>query len=44
MAVSDHPVPQDLATKLTGVRERWGFTRYTVRSLEPLIEVFAALR
>jgi probable F420-dependent oxidoreductase len=36
--------PQDLATKIARLRQRWGFTRYTVRSLEPLIEVFATIR
>lgn len=35
--------PREVADKLTRLRERWGFSRYTVRSLEPLIEVFAAL-
>lgn len=36
--------PQELATKFARLRDRWGFTRYTVRSLEPLTEILAALR
>lgn len=35
---------EDLAAKVRGLRDRWGFTRYTVRSLEPLVEVIAAIR
>jgi probable F420-dependent oxidoreductase len=35
--------PGELATKLAQLRDRWGFTRFTVRSIEPLIEVFTAI-
>lgn len=33
----------DIVAKLEAIRERWGITRYTVRSLEPAAELIAAL-
>jgi probable F420-dependent oxidoreductase len=33
----------EIAAKLRRLRDRWGFSRYTVRAIEPMIEVFAAL-
>jgi len=33
----------EIVTKLRRLRNRWGFTRYTVRSLDPLVEVIAAV-
>jgi hypothetical protein len=33
----------EIATKVHTLHERWGFSRYTVRAIEPMIEVFAAL-
>ena len=33
----------EIATKVMRLRDRWGFTRYTVRSLNPLIDVIATL-
>jgi probable F420-dependent oxidoreductase len=35
---------EDIVKKLIGVRDRWGITRYTVRSLDPIAEVIVALR
>jgi probable F420-dependent oxidoreductase len=34
---------EDIVRKLIGVRNRWGITRYTVRSLDPIAEVIVAL-
>jgi probable F420-dependent oxidoreductase len=33
----------EIATKVRRLRDRFGFSRYTVRSIDPMIEVFAAL-
>ena len=33
----------DIVGKLVAIRERWGITRYTVRSLEPMAELVSAL-
>ncbi|MHB8466578.1 MAG: TIGR03621 family F420-dependent LLM class oxidoreductase [Acidimicrobiales bacterium] len=33
----------DIMAKLFAVRDRWGITRYTVRALEPVAELIAAL-
>jgi len=33
----------DVAAKLAAIRQRWGITRYTVRSLEPVAELITAL-
>jgi probable F420-dependent oxidoreductase len=36
--------PHEIAAKIGQLRRRWGFTRFTVRSLDPLIEVLTAHR
>ena len=33
----------DIAAKVEAIRERWGISRYTVRSLEPIAELITAL-
>jgi alkanesulfonate monooxygenase SsuD/methylene tetrahydromethanopterin reductase-like flavin-dependent oxidoreductase (luciferase family) len=32
----------EIVTKIQRLRDRWGFTRYTVRTLEPLINVIGS--
>jgi hypothetical protein len=34
---------QSIVAKLETLRLRWGITRYTVRSLEPIAKVIAAI-
>jgi probable F420-dependent oxidoreductase len=34
----------DIVAKLLTIRERWGITRYTVRSLEPVAELISAVQ
>ena len=34
---------REIATKIRRLHDRWGFSHYTVRSVDPMIDVFAAL-